>query len=82
MTDRKADVAAIMDGLALLNQDELSVLLIIVQRLIAGAPIYGSLDIENDTRNFAQEAMEEQVDGAIYSSIELLRVQRRKDNNV
>lgn len=57
--------------------DELEVLSILVRRLKGGLQVYGKLRIDNDERDFEQEALEEAADGMIYSAIAIARRQRK-----
>lgn len=48
-----------------------------VGRLHAGLTTYGALDLANDTRDFAREALEENVDGAQYLAMSKVRARMR-----
>ena len=56
-----------------LNEDEQAVLDLIRDRLKTGQKDYGKLRLQNDTRNFNDEALEEVLDAAIYLACELER---------
>jgi hypothetical protein len=61
-----------------LGPDERRVIALIAERLAAGRRIYGELDLEADRRDFAAEASEELIDGAIYLAAGALKAERRK----
>jgi len=57
-----------------LSSDELSVLVLLAERLAAGQHTYGVLRVHEDGRNFPREALEESVDLAAYVAMALLRL--------
>jgi hypothetical protein len=69
-----ADLAA---TLALLNDDEVRVVLLIAKRLVVGRKAYGPLDIQGDRRDWGHEASEEALDCAVYLAAETLRREAR-----
>lgn len=54
--------------------DEEIVLREIEQRLKRGRTDYGDLDINNDRRNWINEALEEALDLSVYLSIQLIKL--------
>ena len=60
-----------------LSDDEQEVLSEMLKRIEMGRDQYGPLDIDNDPRNFRQEAAEEWVDLAVYSIADAIRKRRR-----
>jgi hypothetical protein len=61
------------DKIATLEPDALRVIETIVDRLIMGRAVYGSLVIESDRRNWRREAHEEALDMAVYLAVDTLR---------
>lgn len=61
-----------------LSGDELSVLAMVAERLVAGRAQYGALSLQTDRRDFGQECMEEACDGLVYCAAALMR-RRRND---
>ena len=61
-----------------LNADETEVILRITQRLVMGREQYGALDIDNDKRNWAEQAAEEAFDGSVYHAILAIKLSRVK----
>ena len=59
-----------------LGRDELAVLTLIAERLRAGRESYGTLQLATDVRDFAQEALEEAADMAVYAAAGLLKKRR------
>ena len=59
-----------------LGSDELAVLTLIAERLRAGRRSYGALQLATDVRDFAQEALEEAADMAVYAAAGLLKKRR------
>jgi hypothetical protein len=56
-----------------LGADELSVLLLVAERLLEGRERYGALNLDTDPRDFRRECFEELADAAVYLGAELLR---------
>ena len=61
-----------------LGRDELAVLQLIAERLVLGRRHYGTLRLAADRRDFADEALEEAADMAVYAAAGLLREKRGK----
>jgi len=74
------DVAALVDLLAELNEDERAVVLDVAvglaERMRTGRQRYAPLDLATDRRDFVREAWEEAVDGAAY--LAAARIQRAR----
>ena len=51
-------------------------LTLIAERLRAGRESYGTLQLATDVRDFAQEALEEAADMAVYAAAGLLKKRR------
>lgn len=60
-----------------LGAAELSVLLLVAERLLEGRQRYGALHLDTDPRDFRREAFEELADACVYLGAELLRGGRR-----
>ena len=60
-----------------LGPDERAVVELVVDGLVRGRAQYGELDIDDDPRDFVQEAIEELRDTAIYGAIEAIRARRK-----
>ena len=63
-----------------LGVEELEVLTLIAERLLAGQRAYGQLRLATDQRDFAREALEEILDTQVYSACALIRDKHRADN--
>jgi hypothetical protein len=61
-----------------LNNDEQTVLLEVARGLDVGRAFYGGLDLENDTRDFRAETMEEVRDALVYVGAELSRLRKAR----
>lgn len=61
-----------------LGQDELEVLIEIAERIAKGGrEQYGELDIDNDSRDFGEEAAEEAQDLLVYLAADKIRNRRK-----
>ena len=60
-----------------LGAAELSVLVLVAERLLEGRRRYGVLNIDTDPRDFRKEAFEELADAAVYLAADLERGARR-----
>jgi hypothetical protein len=76
--DTMPQLARLTTVAAQLGADELSVLLLVAERLVKGRKLYGSLRVVTDRRDFTREALEEAADLAVYAAAGLLRNQARK----
>jgi hypothetical protein len=65
-------------NLGFLNADELEVLLEVAEALVHGSVKYGALDLNNDVRDFAAEALEEQRDYLAYRAMEIVKERRMR----
>jgi len=59
--------------------DEKKIISLISARLGRGRGQYGPWLIDNDCRDYLQEALEEALDLAIYLAGEILRLQKKKE---
>jgi hypothetical protein len=62
----------------MLGNDERAVLDMLTQRLTLGQSRYGELVIDQDSRDWTREALEESLDLAIYLSIRLHQLDRQR----
>lgn len=69
---RLDDVAVISAAMAELGEIEVAVLRQVAERLRMGQREYGRLK-NDDKRNWLKEAIEEQIDGAVYLTLEARR---------
>ena len=58
-----------------LSSDELSLVVLLAERLATGRRTYGVLRVHEDGRNFPREALEEAVDLAAYAGMALLKLE-------
>jgi hypothetical protein len=72
-TDGADLVARLVAIAAELSASELSVLVLVAERLLQGQRRYGVLNINTDPRDFRREAFEELADAAVYLAAELNR---------
>ncbi len=56
-----------------LGRDELAVIRLVTDGLLAGKPVYGELDVAADSRSFKREGFDEGRDQLIYDAADLLR---------
>ena len=59
-----------------LSLDELDVLLAVAEGMVGGRHVYGALNVANDRRDFAREALEEIRDCLVYVGAKLVQVRR------
>ena len=55
---------------------------LIGKRLIKGERKYGHENVENDGRDFTEEALEEALDCAVYLAARLVEIQNKKENKM
>jgi hypothetical protein len=60
-------------ALAQLGADEVLVVTVVAERLVAGARHYGALRLEADPRDFRREAGDEVLDACAYLAMALVR---------
>jgi hypothetical protein len=73
--EARAQLGAALEQLA---GDELDVVRLVVEGLVAGRPVYGQLDVENDPRDLDLEGLHEGRDQIVYDAGDLLRRIRRR----
>lgn len=56
-----------------LGNDELTVLMVVAERLLQGQQQYGVFRLGSERRAFAVEALEEAADGLVYAACALIR---------
>jgi len=59
-----------------LGADELAVLELVAEGMVAGRRVYGELRVDKDPRDFRAEAIEELRDSMVYTSAAMLRLRR------
>lgn len=64
----------LVDRAKRLGPDELTVLVLVAERLATGRKQYGPLQVATDRRDFAREALEEAADLAVYVAARLLQL--------
>lgn len=62
-----------------LRGDELRVLVTQAERLAMGRKQYGALDIDKDSRDWIEQAVEEGLDHISYLTIELVKLRRARE---
>ena len=73
--DALPDATHLLEALRTASPDERTVLTLVADGLSTGRQTYGPLDLSTDPRSFAQEALEEARDAAIYLAAALLQLQ-------
>ncbi len=64
--------------LSALGDDEKQILRLVHDRAVKGAKVYGNLSLDNDKRDFAEEALAEVVDAQFYAGALYLKQKRKK----
>jgi len=75
-TTRQRNLEAIRMYIEQLNPDEVEHVAWLTKRLVAGAKVYGPLDLERDPREFVGESIEEGLDLMVYHVCKLLQIRR------
>lgn len=75
---RHTATSRLLAAMTSLGADELEVVAIIAERLVAGRGVYGEWNAGADERDFRHEAAEEFLDAAAYAAMDIVRARRAR----